>query len=81
MRWSLNFPFNTFTLYHSKAVLAIPIKFPFPPELTFGPTGPQINDRFDYSPEGKIQWITRKRRAARQERLHLYDYIEILLDK
>lgn len=77
----MNFPFNTFTLYHSKAVLAIPIKFPFPPELTFGPTGPQINDRFDYSPEGKIQWITRKRRAARQERLHLYDYIEILLDK
>ncbi|KAK3873219.1 hypothetical protein Pcinc_021745 [Petrolisthes cinctipes] len=82
VKWGLNFPYNTYTLYHSKAVFAIPIKFPFPPELTFGPTGIQeLQERFGQGSEAEIQWLTRKKRAARQERLHLFNYVQILLDK
>lgn len=36
VKWSLNFPFDTFTFYKAKIQLALPIKIPFPEKLIVG---------------------------------------------
>nr|XP_053637653.1 uncharacterized protein LOC128692527 [Cherax quadricarinatus] len=105
VKWSLNFPFDTFTFHKAKLQLALPIKVPFPNAfiagggLGFGKRSidAEYKDlQFVDSPNditrpyahwyqvdhgNQLEWHSRSRRAARQERSALYNHLKAAFDK
>ncbi|KAK3873218.1 hypothetical protein Pcinc_021744, partial [Petrolisthes cinctipes] len=95
VKWSLNFPFETFTFYKAKFQIALPITIPFAEGLLIGGAagaGKQnkANKRSVIDPinvvleEGSATSIHAhyyNRKAARHERSSVYSYIEAAFEK
>ncbi|XP_042235870.1 uncharacterized protein LOC121875385 [Homarus americanus] len=63
VKWSISFPFDTFTFYKAKLQFALPIKIPFPAALIVGGKEGRRSDTLDYNniefveeQQGAPQW-------------------------
>ncbi|CAL4122339.1 unnamed protein product [Meganyctiphanes norvegica] len=93
VKWSVNFPFDTFTSYKAKVQLALPIKIPFPEAIVKpADTGRSDtgfsggNDLQAYGPqyndyETQYSYHQRRRRQARQERHGIYEKLQAAFGK
>ncbi|KAK4312102.1 hypothetical protein Pmani_016456 [Petrolisthes manimaculis] len=94
VKWSLNFPFETFTFYKAKFQIALPITIPLAEGLLVGGAGDgkqnKANKRSVIDPinvvleEGSAPSIHAhyyNRKAARHERSSVYSYIEAAFEK
>jgi len=92
VKWSVNFPFDTFTSYKAKVQLALPIKIPFP-EAIVKPNNARSDDGSDvyytnelqaqpgYYDESQYTYHQRRRRQARSERTGIYQKLIGAFDK
>ncbi|KAK3873221.1 hypothetical protein Pcinc_021747 [Petrolisthes cinctipes] len=94
VKWSLNFPFDTFTFYNAKFQLSLPIKIPFPEAFLVGGGKKEHHKRSvdeeenvekmspaAEGPSTSLQAYYNDRRAARQERSSVYTYLETAFEK
>ncbi|XP_045109456.1 uncharacterized protein LOC123503608 [Portunus trituberculatus] len=81
-KWSLNFPFDTFTFYKAKFQLGLPIKVPFPAALIVGAGAGRkkrgLGEAED--PRNVLEDHRIRRQEARKERLQIYEYLEGVLE-
>lgn len=88
VKWSVNFPFDTFTSYKAKVQLALPIKIPFPEAIVKQPTGRSDDGGQEYytnelqaqpgyyADESQYTYHQRRRRQARSERHGIYQKLQ-----
>jgi len=91
VKWSVNFPFDTFTSYKAKVQLALPIKIPFPeaivkPDSGRSDDGPtyyanELQAQPGYYDESQYTYHQRRRRQARSERHGIYQKLQAAFDK
>ncbi|KAK8379350.1 hypothetical protein O3P69_019326 [Scylla paramamosain] len=81
-KWSLNFPFDTFTFYKSKFQLGLPIKVPFPAAIIVGAGAGRKKRALGENEDARnmLEEHQLRRKEARKERLQIYQYLEGVLE-
>ncbi|XP_045109446.1 uncharacterized protein LOC123503602 [Portunus trituberculatus] len=80
IKWSMNFPFNTFTLYEAATTLAIPIKIPIPDSLVLDEERVK-RSLSQYQGSQRVILDAIRGKEDRREKAYLYNYFESAFGK
>ncbi|KAK8379748.1 hypothetical protein O3P69_019628 [Scylla paramamosain] len=81
IKWSMNFPFNTFTLYEAAAALAIPIKIPIPDSLVLEEEQVFKRSISQYAGARRANLDAIRKGEDRREKIYVYNYFESAFGK